>query len=473
MFFSFFYITFAKHLSKKMKVEKMKKIFVIFMLAIFCSSALRTAAQTNKWRDIYTVKKKDTIYGIAKTYGISIDELKAANPEMKAEGYNLKKGDFVFIPYAKAVTPSPANTAQTTTPPADDLRNRTIRIGVMLPLHNQNGDGLRMIEYYRGMIMACDSLKRQGISTDIHAWNVPVDADIRQTLLEKEASKCDIIFGPLYTTQVKALANFCQTNNIKMVIPFSINGNDVATYKQIYQVYQSPEAQDETAVNVFLQRFQGYHPVFVDCNDSTSRKGTFTAALRKRLEEKKIKYNLTSLKTPDEDFLKAFSTKEPNIIILNTARSPELNSTYVRLNKITQVKPDLKLAFFGYTEWLMYAKVYKDYYHRYETYIPAVSWYNEQSARTKLFEHDFKTTFDADMQQALPRFAITGFDQTQFFVRGLHEHGRAFAGTRTESKYVPLQTPLNFRQVGTGGYQNTTFMLVHYKTGNGIETITY
>ena len=196
----------------------MKKIVSLLLLTLFCLSAHNVSAQTNKWRDIYTVKKKDTIYGIAKAYGISIEELKAANPEMNAEGFNLKKGDFVFIPFSKpAVTTQVNNVKPTTpvTPTTDDLQKQTIRIGVMLPLHNLNGDGLRMIEYYRGMIMACDSLKRQGISTNIHAWNVPQDEDIRQTLLENEASKCDIIFGPLYTTQVKALANFCLANNIK------------------------------------------------------------------------------------------------------------------------------------------------------------------------------------------------------------------------------------------------------------------
>ncbi len=447
----------------------MKQTTTYLLLLALIAFVLPVNAQTNKWRDIYTAKKKDTIYGIAKNYGITIDELREANPEMKAEGYTLKKGNFVFIPYAKPEQPVSSKPAQ----PIDDLTKRTIRIGVMLPIHKQNGDGLRMIEYYRGMIMACDSLKKQGISTDIHAWNVPIDADIRQTLLEKDAAKCDIIFGPLYTSQVKALANFCQTNNIKMVIPFSINGNDVATNRHIYQVYQSQEQQDEAAINAFIGRFEGYHPVFIDCNDSTSHKGGFTKALRKKLDEKNVKYNLTNLKTPDENFLKAFSTKEPNIIVLNTARSPELNTTLARLNKIKQVKPELQLVFFGYTEWLMYTKVYKDYFHRYETYIPTVAWYNNLSARTKALENDFKQTFDEEMQQALPRFAITGFDQTQFFIRGLHEHGRAFTGARNESNYTPIQTPLHFKQIGGGGFQNHTFMLIHYKNNNAIETINY
>ena len=56
-----------------------------------------------------------------------------------------------------------------------------------------------MVEYYRGILLACDSLKKAGISTNVRAWNVNIDADIRQTLLQEGASDCDIIFGPLYT----------------------------------------------------------------------------------------------------------------------------------------------------------------------------------------------------------------------------------------------------------------------------------
>lgn len=42
----------------------------------------------------------------------------------------------------------------------------------MLPLHNNDGDGRRMVEYYRGLLMAFDRLKQDGISTNVYAWNV-------------------------------------------------------------------------------------------------------------------------------------------------------------------------------------------------------------------------------------------------------------------------------------------------------------
>ena len=47
---------------------------------------------------MYQVKKKDTLFGIAKSYGITLEELITANPDMKVAGYELKEGDYIFIP---------------------------------------------------------------------------------------------------------------------------------------------------------------------------------------------------------------------------------------------------------------------------------------------------------------------------------------------------------------------------------------
>ncbi|MFQ9995758.1 MAG: LysM peptidoglycan-binding domain-containing protein, partial [Hoylesella buccalis] len=155
--------------------------------------SIESIAQVNQWRDIYEAKKKDTVFGIARKYGISVPDLMDANPEMKKEGYELKKGDTVFIPFVKKQTAATIGSVKTQTPVTKesakpksasnmDITKRAIRIGVMLPLHDVDGDGRRMVEYYRGMLLACDDLKAKGISTDIHAWNVPIDVDIRQTL---------------------------------------------------------------------------------------------------------------------------------------------------------------------------------------------------------------------------------------------------------------------------------------------------
>ena len=458
----------------------MKFISKCILLVFLLSTGFPVMAQTNKWRDIYKAKKKDTLFGIAKKYDITLVELMDANPDMKKEGYELKKGDMIFIPFEK----TEAQKAEEAKKAAEaerlklygpnDVRNRAIRVGVMLPLHNVDGDGRRMVEFYRGILMACDTLKKQGISTNVFAWNVPIDADIRQTLLEKNADDCDIIFGPLYTKQVGALSEFCRTYNIKMVIPFSINGNTVETNPQIFQVYQSVSNLNQDAINAFMERFPNHHPVFVDCNDSTSQKGIFTMGLRKQLDAKGVKYSITNLKSPDDAFARAFSTSQQNVVILNTARSPQLNSTLAKLNTLKAGNPSVMISMFGYTEWLMYTKVYTSYYHKYDTYIPTSFYYNAQSTLTQQLEQKYRKWFNSDMQPSLPRFAITGFDQANFFLKGLHQYGADFKGLKSQNGYSHLQTPLNFKQTNAmGGMQNEAFMLVHYTPDNRVESINY
>ena len=446
----------------------------IRILFLFCAMLLASsvAAQTPKWQDLYKVKKKDTIYGIAQKFGITIDELMQANPDMQKNDYVLKKGEQLLIPFPKQVQ----TTAATTAPKASATHQRaanTVNVGVMLPLHNVDGDGQRMIEYYRGVLMACDSLRNQGINTNIFAWNLHKDASVAQVLADANAKNCDLIFGPLYTKQVKPIGDFCRKNGIRLVIPFSINGGDVETNDHIFQVYQSRVLTAELSVNAFMDRFKDAHPVFVDCNDTTSDKGVFTAALRRRLEAEGIAYNITNLKSSEPMFAKAFSAKKRNVVILNTGRSPQLNSTLAKLNTLRASYPNIQIAMYGYNEWLMYKRVYQDYYYKYEAYIPTAYVYNESAPATASLERHYRQWFKSDMRLALPRFALTGYDQAQFFIRGINKYGKNFNGTTQQNTYKPLQTPLKFKRVTNGGMQNNCFVLLHYKPTRTIETITY
>jgi len=353
-----------------------------------------------------------------------------------------------------------------------DVRNRAVRVGVMLPLHNVDGDGRRMIEFYRGLLMAANDLKKEAISVDFHAWNVNIDADIRQTLLQNGATDCDIIFGPLYTKQVAQLGEFAKAYDVKVVIPFSISGDDVEKNPNIFQVYQSPETFEESSINGFIDRFANAHPVFVDCNDKESKKGSFTQGLRKRLDEKGIAYNITNLNSPYESFVKAFSNEKPNVVVLNTARSPELTQVYRKLDELTTNYPGLKISMFGYIEWLMYERNNLAKFSQYDTYVPTNFYLNIVAQSTQTLLQDYHRWFGEPMMEALPRFAITGYDQGCFFIRGLHNEGAKFVGGASDKPAV--QTPYRFERVNKkGGYRNTTFMLVHYNTNGSISIVNY
>ena len=436
----------------------------LLLLCLFFVVAVPACAQDTT-NHIYKVKKSDTLYGIAHYHGLTVDQLINANPEMKQPGYQLHKGARLYIP-----TPQSTSAASTA---ATAKQSRVLRVGVALPLHNVDGDGKRMVEYYRGILLGCDSLKRAGYSIDIHSWNLDATADPAILTRDPAAAQCDIIFGPLYSVQVHALAEFCKARDIKLVIPFSISGDDVTSYSQIYQIWQSDDKLNNNAIEAFLKRYKDARVVLIDCNDKTSKKGNFTFGLRNRLSARGQEYRVTNLNSSLEMFGKAFDQNRLNVVVLNTGRSPELNQAIAKLRALRAQQHGLRVALFGYNEWLMYAPGNVDTFCSFDTCVPSYYYYNSVDPRTKALEAEYQKWFHTQPMYAYPRFFLTGYDHAQFFLRGLAKYGKAFKGTAGQSTYRPFQTPLVFKQVGDKGMQNDNFQLIHFATGGRIESLTY
>ena len=457
-------------------MTRLLRYFLLFTL-LFVAVGIISAQEESSIRGLHKVKRKETIFGISRMYDITIEELIAANPEMKDPDYELKKGDVLKIPFpGKTVEAAQSQAKPSEVAPVasgGEIKGRPIRLGVMLPLHDINGDGRRMVEYYRGILMACDSLKKLGMSVDVHAWNTPENGDIRTVLLDDDATKCDLIIGPLYSKQMDVLSEFVKTYDIRLVIPFSINAPQLTTNRNLFQIYQSPTTQNEQTVTHFVSQFKDYHPVFIDCNDSTSKKGDFTTALRRQLEQRDIVYSITNLNSSAESFQKAFSKTKKNVVILNTGRSKELGVAFSKLNGLTLNNSDLDITMFGYTDWLLYTRTHLDNFYKYNTYIPSAFYYNPVSLATQRLQQKYRWNFHSDMQNVLPRFAITGFDHAYFFLRGLHKYGKNFNGAAGMFGYPPVQTPLQFERYGNGGLRNKTQLFVHYKSDHTVETIKF
>ena len=462
-------------------MTRLLRYFLLTTLLAFTVSSV-SAQQASTIRGQHKVKKKETIFGISREYGLTIEELIKANPEMNEPGYELKKGMILNIPFSKDSLEARAKreaaakqvTVVKTAPVvADDVKNREIRLGIMLPLHNINGDGRRMTEYYRGVLMACDSLKKQGLSIDVHAWNTAEDGNIYKVLEDPAAAKCDLIIGPLYSKQMDALSAFVAKHDIRLVIPFSINAPQLTTNRNIFQVYQSPTEQNEVIIARFIERFKSYHTVVIDCNDSTSKKGTFTFSLRRQMEQRGMDVVVTNLKSTEANFSRAFSRMKPNVVILNTGRSQELGVAFSKINGLKANSPELDVTMFGYTDWLLYTRTHLENFYKYNTYIPSVFYYNPLSSGTQRFERKYRQNFRSDMQNALPRFAITGFDHAFFFLKGLHKYGKSFNGADGMFGYPPVQTPLKFERYGNGGLRNRTMMFIHYQPEHTVETIKF
>lgn len=194
---------------------------------------------------MHKVKRKETVFSISREYGISEAELIAANPELKGEN-KIKKGTFLCIPYPKAQTEQ--NIQSQAIPTDSELfrenrkkteRFSTIKAAVILPFLDgvSKSESSRMVEYYEGLLMAVDSLKRTGTSIDLYTYNSgPESASLNSILGKSEMKDMDIIFEYLYQQHIKPLVRFAKKQDTRLVIPFTSKDNTVFQNPAVYQI---------------------------------------------------------------------------------------------------------------------------------------------------------------------------------------------------------------------------------------------
>jgi len=456
-------------------IHFVRNIIITLLLALPLSAL---AQSSNQWRDIHKVKRHETVFGIARNYDITIDELLDANPEMREKGYELKKGDQIFIPYSKnskpAVQSKTENTKQKEVAPAGP---GVVRVGVMLPFLDHSSEGIRMVEYYRGVRAALDTLSKEGIKTEVNLWNINKDSVLTKVLAHNPSiAKQNIILGPLYTSQVHTLAEFCRKNNVALVMPFSIDADDATTNPNVFQIYQSDSQLAGRSIGAFIERFAKTHrPIFVNTNTPQDGKYAFTKALRETLQSRGIKEELTDINTPLREFAKHFSQTQPNVIILNSAAYKPLERLFEKLDSLKKIDPSLIISTYGYNEWFIYQPNLEKDYFKYNVHIPTTYYFSRTSDRVEDFERDYKNRYGQGMNpDCLPRMALLGYDHTMYFVRGISKYGRSYVGNEKQNTgFKPLQSRLEFKRLGKGGYQNTNFQIIRFKTDGTMDSLTY
>jgi hypothetical protein len=161
------------------------------------------------------------------------------------------------------------------------------------------------------------------------------------------------------------------------------------------------------------------------------------------------------------------------VVILNTGRSKELTAAMAKLNGLRLSHPELRISVFGYTDWMLYTRYQLENFYKFDTYIPAPFYTDLLSPKTERIMTKYRWNYHTDMMNALPRFAITGFDHAYFLLKGFHIYGKNFTGGSGMVGYTPIQTPLHFERIGNGGLKNHSMIFVHYLPARHTETIIF
>jgi LysM repeat protein len=431
-------------------------------------------------RDMHRVERKETVYSICKQYGITEEELLAANPEIKNK--KLKKGKFLCIPYPKetATTSTPiqpqTNVDATLTDAQLFDRNKkknekisTIKAAVVLPF-NTDGTGtrdeqVRMVEYYEGFLMAMDSLKKQGISIDLYTYDSGKTASSVNKILNKaEMKNMDIIFGPAHPEQVKPMAEFAQKHNSRLVIPFSSKGDDVFGNPAVYQINTPQSYLYSEVYEHYLRKFPNAHVIFLDAATGHTDKDDFVKGLKEELKNRQITFKELRGESINPEGMKlAVDSLRENVIIPTSGKNVVLTKILPQLIVTSREHPNYDMKLFGYPEWQTYTDDHLASFFELNTYFYSSFYTNNLFPAAIQFTNAYRKWFSKDMANTFPKYGMLGFDTAYFFLKGLNDYGSNFEDQVKQMQVTPIQTGFKFDRVNNwGGFINRKVFFVNF-----------
>lgn len=354
---------------------------------------------------LHIVKPKETIYGISKQYNITKEDLLRANPKLEN---GLMIGDTILIT---------SSLPQPTTTPTDNnaiVQKATYRIAYMLPFsaeEDKNSTNIdRFIEFYRGSLLAMERIKEQGISLEVYTFDTQLGtAKINDILKNGIPKTVDMIIGPAYPEQVAIVADYAKKNNVIQIVPFTSQISNSDRFALQYQFNPSSADLDKAIINNILDKHRTDNVFIVNFASQNSKSYHLPERLEKALKSNSIKYTKLKANSLTADNISALNRNANNLIVLSSCSTQEFKDF------VGAVSADNKnYTFVVENDIFNYAKADKSLKNKnFVTY----SLFNATPEDKYL--NAYSRYFTVRTQQSTPNYDLLGYDITLYFCKAL------------------------------------------------------
>ena len=443
----------------------------------------------------HIVKRKENIYRISRMYGITELELVNANPELRER--KLRRGEVLCIPYTQAEQAKRPKqpVKQEDAPPtiiiptdeelfADSKKEgeqiEQIKAALILPFmlgDSITSEQMKMVEFYEGMLLALDSLKREGASVDLHVYDSGNKWESISPILSRpEMQDMNLIIGPVYDQHIAEAATFAESHGIRLVVPFARQVDAVFTNPYIYQV-NTPQSYFYSEVyDRFFMQFP--HPNVIFFESPEEKDDDLIDGFKRELSFRNVPYTILPADTAtNKDTIMAhLDIERQNILMMTSEKSGSLNNMIpifqLLVRDTASTKYDKHL--FGYPQYQVYTNSHLASFYEIDTYFYSSFYTNNLLPAAQAFHQKYRRTYSKEIVNRYPKYAILGFDIAYYFLKGMYLYGTDLDSRLGEMKYTPLQTGFKFERVNNwGGFINRKVFFVHFSKDYQLQTIDF
>lgn len=419
----------------------------------------------------YIVKKKETFYSIAVANGLSVAALEAANPGVTS----LKEGQVLNIPVREVpaeivadASAAPTGDKSVAEAAADSVTvasaDKSVSLAVMLPFmlneESPSKNACRYTEFYKGLLLAVDSLRNNGAPIHVTAYDTEGSVlKVREALTDSTFRRHNAIIAPDNSAQMAILAEYGKNNNVKVVNTFIVRDDSYLTNPDMVQANLPSQLMYRKAIDALMERFENATPVFLNIKGTTGDKADFVGELRKSLDAKGKTYMEVEadgrLTVAD---LKPLPADGNYVFVPAAGRQADLNKLMPGIIEWRDQAVTPTVQLFGYPEWTTFRGETLENMHNLNTTVYSRFYTDEESARTKDIDARYKQWYGTRMENAVPRLGLLGFDTGMFVIPYMLNGGDKYDGV--QNGYYLVRSGEN------GGAYNDALYFVTFRPGN-------
>lgn len=338
-----------------------------------------------------------------------------------------------------------------------------------------------VLDLYEGMMMAVDTLAKQGVKINVRAYDTERRPDkIKSMLLMSEMKSTDLIVGPLYSEENTMVQEFSQVNQINLFNPISNNYELIRQnpYGFLFQPSNESIGSESAEYLAATKRNKKCMVFYGESKRDSTLAANFVAKAREsglkvlraeRVTKETSRKIIEILATPTEfdefKYPTQFTLRKDSLGSVFVASDDPL--IYSKVISCVETRKD-SVTIVGSENWLDQSAVD---YSKYESlgiklYAPNFSADNNPAYRA--FQRKFVKEHGRNSSSAAyTNYAKIGYDFMLFAGQTLKKHGVYFQDALHKSKQVPgyLSSGYDF----TEGRTNQYVPFIEFQNGKLVE----
>lgn len=503
----------------------------------------------------HVVQERQTLFSVAAAYGVSMDEICAANPNMNLKQEGLKKNSIILIPFKKPESHLEAPPSEPyfihivrwfeniddiskkygvpeedilrfnklkdrklkkrmklmipreplkPQPPEESLpeqetekdteildkeeehekstigdqlkdffswnifsRKDKVNAVLILPFNAKGSPSENNLDFYSGALMALNSLKSEGISTELSVYDA---AGGTMPVTTERLKNSDIVIGPISPEDITKLMAV-NSEEKPVVSPLDPKASLlVSAYPSLIHAPSPHNAQYEDIAN-WVANDAAYGDKIIVISESSPKNASMTETVKYRLNETGTdfishSYNILEGRNAFSSLASIMTSSGTNRVIISSDSEAFVYDVVRNLNLLIHKKKDVVI--YSAARIRSFDTIEVENLHNLNLHVSSSYFIDYESSKVKDFILKYRALYNTEPSQ----FAFQGYDIAYYFISTCSKYGSSWwRHLSTRERTRMLQSDFLFYEAGEGGMINQGIRRIVYEKDYTVRLI--